>query len=66
LLGCGFVVGGAGAMVLDLGLLDMVTNTHPGDATFRKADVLVTALAIGGGAKPLHDLLTRIQIGKIR
>ena len=66
LLGCGFLLGAAAAMILDLGLLDMVTSAHPDDATFRKADVLVTALAIGGGAKPLHDLLTRIQIGKTR
>ncbi|MGI8758045.1 MAG: hypothetical protein ACR2K0_01930 [Acidimicrobiales bacterium] len=27
-------------------------------------DILVTGLAIGGGTKPLHDLITRIEKGK--
>jgi hypothetical protein len=65
LLGCGVLIGAIASMVLDLGLLGQVAAEHTDDGVFRKADVVVTALAIGGGAKPIHDLLTRIKIGKL-
>lgn len=37
-----------------------------GDNVARTFDVLVTGLAIGGGTKPLHDLISRIQASKER
>lgn len=43
-------------------LLDIVIETADGQAgPDRTLDVAVTGLAIGGGTKPLHDLITRIQ-----
>lgn len=30
----------------------------------RWADVIVTGLAVGGGTKPIHDLITRIDEAK--
>ena len=29
-------------------------------------DLLVTGLAIGGGTKPLHDLVSNLQAAKVR
>jgi hypothetical protein len=34
-----------------------------GDRSFLWADAMITGLAIGGGAKPVHDLLTWIRPG---
>ncbi len=64
LLGIGIFLGALASITLDTGLLSLVAQTTPDDPWFHRADVLVTALAIGGGAKPLHDLMTRISVAK--
>jgi hypothetical protein len=48
-------------------LLDLVAGQFElddslGDKLFQTMNVFVTGLAIGGGTKPLHDLLTRIRV----
>ncbi|MET0144536.1 MAG: S8 family serine peptidase [Ilumatobacteraceae bacterium] len=62
LLGCGILLGCLVTIVLDAGLLAQVASSDPDDRWFHGADILVTALAIGGGAKPIHDLLTWIKL----
>ncbi len=64
MLGCGILVGCLVAVLLDAGLLGQVASGDPADSWFHGADILITGLAIGGGAKPLHDLLTWIRLPK--
>lgn len=54
------------AWALGLRLLAVLSDgagsgTEPADALVRAGDLLVTGLALGGGAKPVHDLLRRIE-----
>ena len=52
----GFWVSGT----LGIYLLALVLEKAPG----RDLDILVTGLAIGGGTKPLHDLISKLQKSK--
>jgi CRP-like cAMP-binding protein len=53
------------SLLLRFGILRDVSDptAWPGDRPFLWADAMVTGLAIGGGAKPVHDLLTWIRPG---
>lgn len=60
LLGCLFA-GLTGFRLLDL-LAGDAASEFDEDTWSRSTNVLVTGLAIAGGTKPLHDLLTRIRV----
>ena len=65
MLGIGVLLGTLVAAALHVGLLAQVSSQTPGDDWFGGADVIITGLAIGGGAKPIHDLLTQIKLSKL-
>lgn len=60
LLGC-LLAGLTGFRLLDL-LAGEAGNGFDDDTWSRSTNVLVTGLAVAGGTKPLHDLLTRIRV----
>jgi hypothetical protein len=62
MLGAGMLLGTLGAVVLKIGLLTQISSVHPPGNWFGRADTFVTGMAMGGGAKPVHDLLTRIRV----
>jgi subtilisin family serine protease len=62
MLGAGMLIGTLAAVVLKIGLLTQIASVHPPGNWFGRADTFVTGMAMGGGAKPVHDLLTRIRI----
>lgn len=41
-----------------------IATPQGGSAPNQTLDILITGLVIGGGTKPLHDLITRIQVSK--
>ncbi len=64
LLGVTVAIGCVVAGSTGLLLLDLLAGTQPRPETDdlqRALSIFVTGLAIGGGTKPLHDLLTRIR-----
>ena len=65
LLGAGVLLGTLASLVLRFGILRDVSDPTAwrGDDPFGWADAMITGLAIGGGAKPVHDLLTWIRPG---
>lgn len=56
----GFIIAVIAAEVLGLYFLDAIGRND----VSKNLDVIVTALAIGGGTKPLHDLIKRIEKAK--
>jgi hypothetical protein len=53
--------------LLGLGLIEAVadvTGSSDDVAWFRRADVVLTGLAVGAGTKPLHDLISRLEKAK--
>lgn len=42
-------------------ILDIIIETPAGQGPDKALDIAVTGLVIGGGTKPLHDLISRIQ-----
>jgi hypothetical protein len=62
-LGC-LVAGITGFRLLDL-LAGKAGSDFRGDDWYRTVNVFVTGLALSGGTKPLHDLLTRIRVASI-
>lgn len=61
------ILGFLASAFLGLYLLNSVVAHTAGDALSHPArwlDILVTGLAIGGGTKPLHDLISNIQANK--
>jgi hypothetical protein len=62
LLGVGVVLGVIAAIAFDVGLIATIAESKPDGAWDEGMDALVTGLAVGGGAKPVHDLLTRIRL----
>jgi len=62
LLGIGIALGVIAAVAFDVGLIATVAVTSPEGSWDEAMDALVTGLAVGGGAKPVHDLLTRIRL----
>ncbi len=56
----------AACLVLGLGLIQAVASIGGGSvpSLFKAVDLLVTAIAIGAGTKPLHDLISTIQSSK--
>lgn len=62
LLGVGIVLGVGAAVTFDVGLIATIAESKPEGAWDEGMDAMVTGLAVGGGAKPVHDLLTRIRL----
>jgi hypothetical protein len=62
LLGVGVVLGVGAAITFDVGLIATIAESKPDGAWDEGMDAMVTGLAVGGGAKPVHDLLTRIRL----
>lgn len=62
LLGVGVVFGVGAAITFDVGLIATIAESKPDGAWDEGMDAMVTGLAVGGGAKPVHDLLTRIRL----
>jgi hypothetical protein len=56
----------AACLVLGLGLIQSIAAIGGGDvpSLFKAVDLLITAIAIGAGTKPLHDLIGTIQNSK--
>ncbi|MFN0089494.1 MAG: S8 family peptidase [Acidimicrobiales bacterium] len=65
LLGAGVFVGVVGSILFDIGFMALISNPDTTTASgpwYGTGDALVTGLATGGGAKPVHDLLSRIRL----
>ena len=61
------VLGLAAAVLMNLTLIESiasVTASGAAAAWFERLDVVITGLAIGGGTKPLHDLIANLESKK--
>ena len=61
LWGVATVAGMAASAITGIYLLDIVVDSP---APSRAFDILVTGLVVGGGTKPLHDLISRLEKAK--